>query len=79
MASIFKISARDVFKGFVVAFFSAVVTFSKNILQRMVDTGVFTVTGADLWSVPLVGIAAGLGYLLKQFFTDENGKLGGTI
>lgn len=79
MSKLFSLNLHDLVKGAVVAFFSGATTFVVSVLQRMLDTHVFTVTELDLKAMLTFGAMAAIGYLGKQLITDENGKLGGRI
>ncbi|AMR33953.1 hypothetical protein A0256_22140 [Mucilaginibacter sp. PAMC 26640] len=59
---IFSINLKDLTKGLIVAIGSAVITA----LQTTLQAGSFTV---DWKSIGTVALAAGLSYLLKNFFT----------
>ena len=74
---LFRIGVRDLIKGVIVACFSAMTSFVVSSLETMLQTQTFHLTRIQLLSIPVVGVSAGLGYLLKQFLTDEQGKIGG--
>lgn len=71
----FKINAHDLLKGLVVAALSAAL-FT---LQKLVESNGLNLATTDLKAIAAAALAAGLGYLLKQLFTDKEGKLGGII
>lgn len=76
---LFRIGWRDLIKGAIVACFSAMTSFIVATLDTMLQTQTFHLTRVQLLSIPVVGVSAGLGYLLKQFLTDEQGKIGGKV
>lgn len=76
---LFRIGVRDLIKGVIVACFSAMTSFVVSSLETMLQTQTFHLTRIQLLSIPVVGVSAGLGYLLKQFLTDEQGKIGGKV
>jgi fructose-specific phosphotransferase system IIC component len=79
MSAFFKLDSKDLFKGAVVAAFSGAAAFVMKVLERMIETQNFNISMKDFLTIPLVGIAAALGYLMKQLLTDEQGKLGGKL
>lgn len=66
---------RDLLKGLVVAVLAAVLMA----LQKMLENHGLRLTSEDLAVIPDIAATAALGYLIKQLFTDEDGKLGGVI
>jgi hypothetical protein len=73
-SELFKLKAKDFIKGLVMFVLAAIITFVYN---SMTDCG-----GIDcvIWDDALnAGIVASLAYLMKNFFTDSQGKLGGKI
>ena len=72
---IFNVGWRDLLKALFVAVFSAVLLAVYNLMT----TCGFNCTGADWLEVLRLSIVAGLGYLIKNFFSDEEGKLGGKL
>ena len=74
MSSIFKLDWRDLLKGLVVAVLSAVMSAVLSIIQ---NGGSFT--GDSLPMIATVALSSGLGYILKNLATDEDGKLVGKI
>ena len=70
MSSFFKLNIADVGRGLIMAVLAGVLAFVYEALQ----TGV----PVDWHQVLLVGITAGLGYLIKNFFSEE-GKFLGSI
>lgn len=75
MSSIFQLSTRDLLKGLVVAVFTSVFTLLSSIIQ---NNG-FALSQQDWKLVAAMAVTSALGYLTKQFVTDENGKIGGKL
>lgn len=71
MSVLFKLDFKDLAKGLVVAMLSAVLT---GLYQALNAQAVI-----DLKQLLIIGATAGLGYIIKNFFTDENNKLGGVL
>jgi len=69
-STMFDLNWNDAVKGLVMAMLAGVVSF----LYGAIQTGVI-----DWNQVLQVAIASGLGYILKNYFTDEQGKLLGKI
>lgn len=70
-STLFRLSKSDAVKGLVMAVIGAVIS---TIYQALVSN-------ADI-SVSLIGYTAataGLGYLVKNFFSDEDGKVFGVV
>ena len=76
MASkLFKLDSVDLVHGIVVAIFTAVITYFYGVLNQ---------PGFDFatinWSeVIRISVSALIGYMGKNFFSDEDGKIGGVI
>ena len=68
-----RLDLRDVGRGVATAVFSAVVL---ALYQAVADGGFSAINWAGLLQV---GTVAGLGYLVKNFFSDDTGKLGGML
>lgn len=71
MSKIFSLDIRDGIKGLAVAVLSAVLTLILSLLQ---NGGVI-----DWKQVGVVALTAGLSYILKNFLSDEEGKIAGKI
>lgn len=74
-SKLYRIDAHDLVKGVVTAVLTAVVAYLGTILN---------VPGFDLmtfdWAALLnVALAAGAGYVLKNFLSDEDGRVGGVL
>lgn len=69
-APFLSISPRDLFKGFILATLTAIITS----LYAIINTGTFPTDWATWKTVLLVGIGAGLSYLIKNFFTSSEDK-----
>lgn len=72
---IFSLNWRDLLKALVVAVLSAVLLGIYN----LINSCGFACTGADWLEVLRLGLASSLGYLIKNFFSDEEGKIGGVV
>jgi len=70
-SDIFKLNLQDVIKGVIVAVLSAVLSALYQALTAQVII--------DPKQLLLVGLTAGIGYILKNFLTDSDGKLLGKI
>lgn len=71
----FKLGYKDAIKGVIVSVLSAVVTALLGIIQQ----NGLALTSTELKTVATVAVTTFLGYLLKNFFTDENDKFVGKI
>ncbi len=75
ISNLFRLNGSDVIKGVVVAVLSAVLTAIHNALAiHSLNFGAY-----DWNSILYVGVAAGIGYLTKNFLSDEEGKVLGAI
>ena len=70
MSGFGSINLVDIGKGFLIAFLTVFLLGVVNILQ----TGVFPAL-AELGTLAIAGLAAGLSYVLKNFFTNSENKL----
>ena len=70
MSNFLNLNSSDLFKGFVVAFFSAALTGIVAILETSQLPQM-----SDLKSASIVGLTAGLSYLLKNILTNSQGEL----
>ncbi|KKR55855.1 MAG: hypothetical protein UT94_C0055G0003 [Candidatus Uhrbacteria bacterium GW2011_GWF2_40_263] len=73
MSNLFSLNWKDVAKGFLVAVLTVVITGLGTSLQ----SGKLP-TLAELGTLGLAGLGAGVAYLLKNFFTNSNNELGKT-
>ena len=71
MSTLFKLDLKDLAKGLVVAVLSAILT---GLYQALNAQAII-----DPKQLLLIGATAGVGYLIKNFFTDSSGKLGGVL
>ena len=72
MGSLFgSINWLDVLKGFITAVAGAVIAALYTIFTAV---PIVLPTLAQLGSIGLVGLAAGIGYLFKQFFSNNAGQ-----
>ncbi len=70
MSSLFRLNLQDLLKGLVVTVLSVVLG---TVLESLK-------TGNINWqNVGIIALSAGLGYVIKQLATDENGKLLGKL
>jgi Flp pilus assembly pilin Flp len=70
MSGFLQINWLDVGKGFLIAFGTVFLLGVVNVLE----TGTFP-TLAELGALAVAGLAAGLTYVLKNFFTNSGNKL----
>ena len=70
-SKLYSLITNDVLRGFFVAIIGAVLSLLYEMLKGSVSI--------DLKQLGIVGLTAGIAYLIKTFFSDENGKLGGVI
>ena len=70
MSNFLNLNLDDLIKGFVVAFLSAALTGLVTIL----DNGALP-TLTELKSAAIVGLTAGLSYLLKNLLTNSKGQI----
>lgn len=68
MSQFFKLNWMDALKGFVVASLAVIVTGLGTIL----DSGALP-TWAQLQTMGMAGLIAGVSYLLKNLFSNSNG------
>jgi hypothetical protein len=71
MSELFNFNVKDFVKGAVVAILSAVVAT----LQSIITQKGFNLTSTDGWFIASVAVTAFLGYLLKNFLSDVDGKV----
>ena len=73
-SNIFKLNLNDFFKGLLMAIGTGAILVIYTAFQS--DCGLLCID----WMMALnAGIAGGLVYLIKNFFTDVEGKLGGKL
>ena len=65
-ANLFNLNWRDVLKGLIMAFISAVVT---GVYQLIQTNGI--ISWVTIKPVIVVGIGAGLSYLIKNYFSNS--------
>lgn len=70
MSNFLNLDLQDLSKGFVVAFLSAALTGIVAILETSQLP-----TAADIKSAGIVGLTAGLSYLLKNVLTNSQGQM----
>ena len=66
-----KLNYRDWMKGYMMAFATPVLLYLINALE----VPGFTFADLNLGMLVKMGLAAGLTYMIKNFFTAENGKV----
>ena len=71
ISKLFSLGWNDAVKGLVVAILSGVLTF----IYETLTTG----TVIDWQQVSVIAITAGISYLIKNFFTTQDGKFLGAI
>jgi hypothetical protein len=70
MSKFLSVNEKDIIKAFIVSCLSASLTCLYNFLTA------WTIIGkAQLVSVGLAGITAGVGYLIKNIFTNSSGTM----
>lgn len=74
MSKFLSLEATDYIKGFIVAVLSAAVQIIHTFLSQGGSLELI-----DWKNLLNVSIVAGLSYLIKNFFTDHEGKFGGKI
>ena len=74
MSQFLSLEAKDYIKGLIVAMLSAAVQILYTVMSQ--GGSLFTIDWKNLLNVSIV---AGLSYLIKNFFTDHEGKFGGKI
>ena len=65
-STLFNLNAQDFFKGLLVAVGSAVL----SLIEQMLQNG----GGIDWRVIGTSALCAGIAYLIKNFFTDNQGK-----
>jgi uncharacterized membrane protein HdeD (DUF308 family) len=69
MSRLWTLSTGDFLKGGIVAVISGILTFFVD----LINTGALTDLNVNM--IGGVAIACGISYILKNFSTDENGKI----
>ena len=69
----FSLNTQDFLKGLLVAVFSAVLGLAYQVISQS------GFTGLDYKQILQVAILAALSYLIKNYFTDSEGKFLGKI
>ena len=70
MSNFLNLDLQDLTKGFIVAFFSAALTGIVAILETSQLPQI-----SDLKAAAIVGLTAGLSYLLKNVLTNSQGQM----
>ncbi len=63
-----QLMSKDLVKGFIMAILTVIVTFAYTSLQA----GTLPTDGATWKHEAILGLSAGLAYLIKNFFTNSN-------
>ncbi len=71
MTKMFSLNFRDVAKGLIVAVFSGVLIAAYDMVTKT--------SAVDWHQLAVVAVGAGLGYLVKNFISDGNGKVAGVV
>lgn len=74
-SQLFKIDWKDVVKGIVLAMLTAVVAW---IVQALGTPG-FSLSQVDWNEIGKIALTSGLGYILKNYLSDDNGRVLGQI
>jgi len=70
LSALFKLNLRDALNGFLIAFLTA---FLSAVVSGL-NSGVFPVL-ADFKAFAMIGITAGVSYITKNVFTNNQGEL----
>lgn len=74
-STLFSLKLRDFGKGLLIALGAAVFTS----LAAALNTPGFDFSAFDFGELLRVALAAGMAYIVKNYFSDENGRLMGKI
>lgn len=74
-SKMFKLNVRDVSKGFALAVITAVMTW----LLQILDAPGFSVYQIDWTEIGRIAFAAGVSYLIKNYLSDGQGRIMGSI
>jgi len=66
LSTLFKLNSQDFVKGLIVAILTALIAYLGDLT---------TLLSADPTLILKIAITAGISYLLKNFISDENGKV----
>jgi len=66
LSTLFKLNSQDLVKGLIVAILTALIAYLGDLT---------TLLSADPTLILKIAITAGISYLLKNFISDENGKV----
>lgn len=70
LSKLFSLNLRDALNGFLIAFLTA---FLSAVVTAL-NTGLFPAL-SDLKTFAMIGITAGVSYITKNIFTNNNGEL----
>lgn len=74
-APLLSLSNRDWVKALAVAVGAAMLAALGTVVQKMMIADAYTISPNDLFRIFAAGLNGGVGYLLKQLGSDENGKI----
>lgn len=75
MSKFLNLNAQDYLKGFLVAALTVILT---GVYTSLIAVPPHFPTGSELQSLLIAGLAAGIGYLIKNLFTNSQGKISKT-
>lgn len=75
ISKIFTINSSDVVKGIALAVITAVI----GAIQQALTTYGFDFASYDWNTIGQIAVTAGIGYIVKNYLSDENGKVFGRI
>lgn len=70
-SSFLRLKISDYWKGLIVA----VTTTVLGMLYKLIEAGQFPTTWAIWKPIVLAGVGAGIAYILKNLFTNKDGKI----
>ena len=73
MSKLFSLNRNDILRGVVVSILSA----STKFVYDLIANNGLVFSAENLRQLGAVAILAGLGYMIKNLFTDDSGKLVG--
>lgn len=75
MSELYKLNDKDFLRGLIVTVLSSVLT----LFIKLLENKGFNLTVDDLRAILLTGLITGLSYLVKNFATNDEGKLAGKL
>jgi hypothetical protein len=70
LSALFKLNLRDALNGFLIAFLTAFL----SAIVSLLNSGVFPAL-SDFKAFAMIGITAGVSYITKNLFTNNQGEL----